>query len=204
MKRFLLYILLIINLMCYGQHYTMHSTSMYNIEKINQPTIHTSNYGYTTKYGYVQNNDIQDFYNYDYNSNLTYNSYESAYESDYSHPGKPRRAIGDHESGSETITVDGYTAIISWSVDANIIGLIYWTITYSDGTQETYWGSKSSAINHAKSVAREKAREKAEKMASHPDDPFADPVGEFPIGLLLILMFSYLFYKINNKRTKNL
>lgn len=46
--------------------------------------------------------------------------------------------------------------------------------------------------------------ENSSHWTSDPDDPFLTPVGEFPIGLLLLLMLGYLFYKINNKRTKKL
>ena len=57
------------------------------------------------------------------------------------------------------------------------------------------WGNDWRSVSH-------EPTENTEKWASDPDDPFLTPVGEFPIGLLLMLMFIYILYRNRTYRNE--
>ena len=185
-----------------GINAQMYSTSSYLHQKEyeragyfgqqNQNVNNDYRIGYTTQYGNVYET-YHDSYQYSYNL-------DEPNTDNNSRPGQIRRAIGDHASGSETVTADGYTATITWNVNAAILGLRLWTITYSDGTSETIWCTMEEAKQHAKKVAKDKARQQAEKIASHPDDPFGDPIGNNILPLLLMSL-TYFIHKKRKLKT---
>lgn len=157
----------------------MRSTSSYPVQ--------TSRIGYTTNYGNGFNSDAM--YGYPQQNSLTQGR---AYP-------QPARALGDTKAsntGSETVTVDGYSATISYEITGNLLGWVWFTITYSDGTSETYWGTLSGAKSRATEVARQKAQEEAERLR---DEAMATPIGEPLVPTAIILTF-YAVYKRKHKK----
>lgn len=139
--------------------------------------------GYTTNYSNVQfNSEV-------YKSPITtYNPYfDKSNENRLSNG--PRRVPRDHADGSVTVTVKGYSATINWNVDANLLGWRWWTITYSDGTSEVFWGSFNEAKQHANQVAENKARQQAEERAH------SVPLDDTVVSILSFLLI-YTFYDL--------
>lgn len=115
------------------------------------------------------------------------NDYPLSYSSSF---GISPQAIGDNESGS--VTVNGVT--VTWEVSAPAFGLVLWTITYSDGTTETRWGS----FGEVKRYAEEQARKKAEEQSR------AVPIGDINIFMLLLFFGIYTLYKLYKIKTEEI
>ena len=165
-KILILHILLcIFTLNCNAQMYSTspyiqkragYSNSSYQQTNTSQQSLgyrEGSRIGYTIQYSGV----------YTPNTSLSYEEQEAFIPAQSSYVSGPRKAPSTHGEGSETVIVDGYSATISWSVDADFLGWFLWTITYSDGTTESFTGTFNQAKAHAASVAEEKARAQAEK-----------------------------------------
>ena len=196
MKRiFIIYILILI---AFGLNAQMYSTSSY-LQQERQymgQTLSVQDYGYNNEYRIGYTTQYGGVYNPSYSLGNGNNGYEPGYSTQQ---GGPRRAPGDHASGSETVTVDGYSATITWNVEADFLGWRLWTITYSDGTSETFWGSFGETKQHAKQVAEQKARKQAEKMAENPYDPYPDPLTD---GILILIMFALLYCSVQYRKKK--
>lgn len=196
-KILILYILLCV--FALNSNAQMYSTSPYIQQRVGYSNYQEKNNDNQSSLGYSNGSRIgytSQYINvYKPNANFSYDDKGYFNQEQDNYMPNMRRSPGDKANGSETVTVDGYSATISWNVEAGFLGLAYWVITYSDGTSETFWGTFNQAKSHAARVAADKAKAQAEKMASNPGDPYADPIGSFPLGLLLILAIIYSYYK---------
>lgn len=219
MKRYLLYILLIINSICYGQIYstgnrmygTMSTPSYDNYKNINGGSnvgYSSPNIGYSTsKYGMTN----------------TYNMYERQYNNVYSgtynpgsssRSGQPRRVkgytidgdsintdgMGNPSDPSKGMWLDGY----NYYYEDN-----YWYRGHYDKRGNYIYEKWSSVFDadwlfwnwySGRNPGDDAIQYYQNNPKPHPYDPYADPIGEFPIGLLLILSFLFVYYKkLKNK-----
>jgi len=201
----------------YGGRVTSAYNSTYNSVNINSNVMYSgSNIGYTTNIGY---------------NNIVYSSPRQIYNNYYLGTYNPRSISASSASKLRRITVyngNGDTAETPGGNDDpegiyryNEVtdkwyyspdnGITWYEWRKAEGFWERFTGLISSIFGIGGTGndwrpyrGTDENLENSSKWASDPEDPFITPVGEFPIGLLLILMFSYLFYKINNKRTKKL
>ena len=176
----ILLILLQINTFGYLNYRSLYSNhyNSYNCVHIEQTY---QGIGYTTNYSNGQFNST-----YYYQSTYT----PKASSSYVSRPG-PMKSAERPYSG------DAFEDFIDWlrmNIDPNWPGYV----------DPDYWDEFLANYPEYEDEARNWYESHGQKSPGDPEDPFLTPVGEFPIGLLLILLFSYLFYKINNKRTKKL
>ncbi len=200
MKRYLTYILLIISSICYGQIYsTANSNIQYNdfqsTSYYNQPIrgYNTINYnmqriGYTTKTGYSTYKGTYNPYNNSYNKNNYYGG------------GRPRRSPGRPDPNNPDSVGDDWRMNNDYSTLERIWGYL------TDPDYESYNKNWPYLINddyweefmakYGDTEYGEYARKWYENRGLlFPGDPFADPVGEFPISLLLICALGYVYYK---------
>lgn len=180
MKR--IFILHILFLFILGLNAQMYSTSSYVQQERHyvKPPLNTQEHGYTNgaRIGYTT--QYSDVYNPSENVGRIQQEYEGT---PTTRSGGPRKAPWDHANGSATVTVDGYSATVTWDVDAAFLGIIYWEITYSDGTTEIFEGSFGEV----------------KQMAENPDEPYADPLTD---GILVLIMFALLYCSVLYRKKK--
>ena len=199
MKRYLTYILLIISSICYGQIYStansniqyngFQSSSYYNqpIRGYNTINYNTQRIGYTTKTGYSTYKG-------------TYNPYNKSYNKNNYYGGCPRRSPGRPDPNNSDSVGDDWRMNNNHSTLERIWGY------FTDPDYESYNKNWPYLINddywdefmakYGDTEYGEYARKWYENRGlPFPGDPFADPVGEFPISLLLICAFGYAYYK---------
>jgi len=198
MKRYLTYILLIISSICYGQIYsTANSNIQYNgfqsTSYYNQPVRGYNNYdrdinyssprfGYRTSIGYstykksFNLNSIhsgETYYIPSYSSDPNYSGENSSYK------GGPRKVSG----------IGGWWDWLNW-------GMLH-GVPSSVSNEEMY--AYRDYVNNGGTYSYNDWYNNIYNVSPggppSPDDPFADPVGEFPISLLLICAFGYAYYK---------
>ena len=219
MKRYLIYMLLLISSAYYGQIYsvnhrmygTMNTPSYDNYKNINGGSnirYSNPNIGYSTSsFGRIN----------------TYNMYERQYENVYSGTYNP----GNNSRPGQLRKVHGYTSEGEYVGDDNGKESDFWESSYEyywDG--EHWWRRRKSGGGLFKlewqmytndlwnwhwSIFEEIWKSHPNTSTTpqsyqnnprpHPDDPYADPIGEFPIGLLLILSFLFVYYKKFKNKT---
>ena len=145
----------------------------------------------------------------------TYNMYERQYNNVYSGtynpessgmPGGPRKVhgytangeyVGDDNGDENHFWENGYEYYWDennkqwWRKNINSNGFWSWQIyTHEFGWHWSF--IKHGLKNHPDPLITPQSYK---NKPQHPYDPYADPIGEFPIGLLLILSFLFVYYK---------
>ena len=218
MKWTLLNILLLINILVYGSSYN-HCSNYYNRSN-NIPTQYEyRRIGYTTNYsnGNFNSSVYQTHSNFGYttlhrNNYTTVHTYSGTYHpGNTSRPGAshPRRVTVYNGSGETDQTPGGNSDSSDWlymqdgdgnwycSKDGGITWYKWEEKSYGSGILGwlEYLGDLFAGTTETWSTTPTTPPENSSHWASDPDDPFLTPVGEFPISLLLIMIFGYAYYK---------
>ncbi len=199
MKRILLYLIFSITYICYGQGIYTFSNKNLNRRSCNTVIYPGSTVQYSNRNNivtYSSSNIGYSTVNIGYSTiNISYQTISSSYNpgstsTTTGRPG-PRKSKERPYSGKFLEDLEDWWRI---HTDSNWPGYV----------DDDYWDEFLSTYPKYEDEVRNWYESQGQKFPGDPEDPFLTPVGEFPIGLLLILMFGYLIYKINNKRTKKL
>lgn len=198
MKRILLYLIFSITYICYGQEIYAFSNKNLNRQSCNTVMYSQSTVQYSNRnniVAYSSSNIGYSTVNIGYSTiNISYQTISSSYnpESTSTTTGRP----GPMKSAERPYSGDAFEDFIDWlrmNIDPN------WP-SYVD---PDYWDEFLADYPEYEDEARNWYESHGQKFPGDPDNPFLTPIGEFPIRLLLILLFGYLFYKIYNKELKN-
>lgn len=192
MKRFIICnILLLLYTICFAQMYETTSAPL-----------RTRQIGYTTNYGYsfnqsscgvtpihANNITFRSVNNHTY-SNFRYtNTYMpiSTYRGSTSSYGN-RPGGGPRKSAQRPFSGNFLEDLADW-------WRIYTDSDWPGYVDEDYWDEFLAAYPEYEDEAREWYENQGMHFPGDPDDPFMEPIGEFPIALLLLLIFGYVYYR---------
>lgn len=193
MKRYLIYILLIISSICYGQIYnTANSNIQYN-------NFQTTNY-YNQP---IRENSYENYNNskFGYRTSTGYSTYKEDFKLGSICSGETYYTPS-YSRGPKRVSGTGWLDWIMWGVHHDVPS------SASNEDMNAYYNAwkNNKGLSWEDWYSSAYGSDSDPEGPPSPENPYANPIGEFPIGLLLILLFSYLFYKvkINNKRTMKL
>ena len=159
---------------------------------------YTTNVGRSTNFGYQANRyhytTIQDIYRGTYHPNNTVSPGASRPRriTVYDGNGNSRETPGGNNDPEGVYQYDESTGIWYYSPDN---GVTWYEYRSASGFWERFiglfgggWGNDWRSVNH-------EPTENTGKWASDPDDPFLDPVGDFTIELLVLLILGYAYYR---------
>lgn len=192
MKRILLYLIFSITYICYGQGIYTFSNKNLNRRSCNTVIYSQSTVQYSNRNNIVAYSSSNIGYS---TVNISYQTISSSYNSGSTSTTTGR--LGPKKSAERPYSGDAFEDFIDWlrmQTDSNWPGYV----------DDDYWDEFLSTYPKYEDEVRNWYESYGQKFPGDHEDPFLTPVGEFPIGLLLILMFGYLIYKINNKITKKL
>ena len=143
--------------------------------------------GYTTNYSngvynstvYKDFNTSTKYYGY---RNYTNSSYGSGTTTRGGHPGNVRRSAQRPFSGNFLEDLADWWRM---ATDSNWPGYV----------DDDYWEEFLSLYPEYEDEARAWFEEQGRHFPGDPYDPFGDPIGDFPILLLFMLVFAYIYYK---------
>lgn len=192
MKKFLVLIILFFNIIGYSQ--------------TTEP-IQTRKIGYTTNYGYGMRTSVNQQYNYSMYNSYTTDKHTS---NNVYKPGatQPRRITVYNGNGETENTPGGNSDSSDWLYMQDEYGNWYCSkdggITWYKWQEKDYsgsWGWLSyladliTGSTEAWSTTPTVPPENSSHWASDPNDPFLEPIGDYPEWYILLLICGYLIYK---------
>ena len=206
----LLLIILTIYTTSYGSYHSNYGNYHYGYNNVSIEQ--TPRIGYTTNYGRGMNSSVNNQYIYTVSPSMFNHSSTTTYN-----PGaaiganRPRRVTVYNGSGETDNTPGGNNDSSDWLYMQDADG--NWYCSKDGGVTWYRWEEKNYGWNilayladlisgntEAWSTTPTTPPENSSHWASDPNDPFLEPIGDFPIGLAIGLFFIYWLYILIKKK----